>query len=93
MTSDLQDHRVHAEWQLPSIMMEKLAQRPNSWGKHQTKVFRVFLLAIQSHISIFALKFIFSNSCNPLQIYSALVYTVKEKGRKPDRNLTLFTTV
>jgi hypothetical protein len=49
-----------------------------------TKVLRVFLLAIRSHLYSFALRFIFlqthATSCG---FYSALVNTVKEKGGKP----------
>jgi hypothetical protein len=59
-------------------------QRPNSWTKSRQIVLRVFLLAILSHL--FALRFLFlpthATSCN---FFSALLYTVKDKGGKPDR--------
>jgi hypothetical protein len=52
----------------------------------QTKVWRVFLLAIQSHPYSFALRVLFfkthATSCS---FFSALLYTVKEKEGKPDR--------
>jgi hypothetical protein len=52
----------------------------------QTKVLRVFLLAIQSHLYSFAFRFIFiQTNATSYSFYSALVYTVKEKGGKPDR--------
>ncbi len=65
----------------------------------QTKVLRVFLLAIHSHLYILQLCLeisISSNSLNLLHIYLnspnllriatvQLLYTVKEKGGKPDR--------
>jgi hypothetical protein len=59
--------------------------------KIQTKFLTVFLLAIQSHLYSFAMRvlshevsvWISSNSRNLLQ----LLYTVQEKGRKPDRKL------
>jgi hypothetical protein len=54
----------------------------------QTKALRVFLLAIYSHLDSFALSemSISSNSCNLLRISRfQLLYTVKEKGGKPNR--------
>jgi hypothetical protein len=54
----------------------------------QTKVLRVFLLAIHRHLySKPCIDMPFSlNSRNLLQfLYGALLYTVKEKGGKPDR--------
>jgi len=49
--------------------------------KVQTKVLRVFLLAIHSHLYNFA-----ENSRNLLCISTVqLLYTVKEKGGNPDR--------
>jgi hypothetical protein len=52
--------------------------------KIQTKVLRVFLLAI--HSTSTACLEISSNSCNLLSISTVqLFYTVKEKGGKPDR--------
>ncbi len=67
----------------------------------QTKVLRVFLLAIQSHLYIFALRFIFFQTHatsysfylrgeNVLGFCSALLYTVKEKRGKPNRKHTPF---
>jgi hypothetical protein len=55
-------------------------------GEIQTKVFRVYLLAIHSHLYSFALSFLFLQT--HATSYSAtvqLLYTVKEKGGKPDR--------
>jgi hypothetical protein len=52
----------------------------------QTKDLRVFLLAIQSHLYSFALRFLFLQThVTSYSFCSALLYTVKEKGRKPDR--------
>jgi hypothetical protein len=56
----------------------------------QTKVLRVFLLAIQSHLYSFVLKFLcnfyFFKLTQPLTCFhSVLLSTVKEKGGKPDR--------
>ncbi len=49
----------------------------------QTKVWRVFLLAIHSHLYNFALRFLFLQ--NHATSYIFLLYTVKEKGGKPGR--------
>ncbi len=51
----------------------------------QTKVLRVFLLAIQSHLYSFALRFIFFQKYARNLFNSAFLYTVKEKEGKPDR--------
>jgi hypothetical protein len=54
----------------------------------QTKDLRIFLLAIQSHLYSFALRFLFLQThVTSYSFCSALlyVYTVKEKGGKPDR--------
>jgi hypothetical protein len=52
----------------------------------QTKVLRVFLLAIQSHLYSFALGFLFLQTrTTSYSFYSVLLYTVKEKEGKPDR--------
>jgi hypothetical protein len=51
-----------------------------------TKVFRVFLLAVHSHINSFALRFLhyFFKPCNLLRISTVqLLYTAKEKRGKP----------
>jgi hypothetical protein len=54
--------------------------------KIQTKVLRVFLLVIQSHLYSFALRFIFLQThATSYSFFSVLLYTVKEKGGKPDR--------
>jgi len=50
----------------------------------QTKVLRVFLVAIHSHLYSFAYFF---KPTQPLTVFTVqLLYTVKEKGGKPDRN-------
>ncbi len=58
--------------------------RLNSWTKS-----RVFLLAIQSHLThlySFAMRFLFIQThATSYSFFSALLYTVKEKGGKPDR--------
>jgi hypothetical protein len=47
---------------------------------------RVFLLAIHSHLQIFALDLYFFTLTQPLTVSTVeLLYTVKEKGGKPDR--------
>jgi hypothetical protein len=50
----------------------------------QTKVLRVFLLAIHSHRSSFALRFIFFQTHAISYGLVTLLYSVKEKGGKPD---------
>jgi hypothetical protein len=62
----------------------------HSWGRIldevQTKVLRVFLLAIQSHLYSFALRFLFLQThATSFSFFSALLYTVKEKAGKLDR--------
>jgi hypothetical protein len=53
----------------------------------QTKVLRVFLLAIHSYLYSFALRFLFlQTDATTYSFYRVqLLYTVKEKGGKPDR--------
>ncbi len=47
---------------------------------------RVFLLAIHSHIYTFSLRFLFLQThATSYSFFSSLLYTVKEKGRKPNR--------
>jgi hypothetical protein len=48
----------------------------------QTTVLRVFLIAIHSHLYSFALRFLFLQTHTT---YYTVLYTVKEKGGKPDR--------
>jgi hypothetical protein len=56
----------------------------------QTKVFRVFLLAIQSHLYSFALRFLFLQThATSYRFFTVLLYTVKEKGGKADSKLRL----
>jgi len=53
----------------------------------QTKVIRVFLLAIHSHVHhSFAYLFLQTHATS-YSFYSALLFTLKEKGGKPDRKL------
>jgi hypothetical protein len=52
----------------------------------QTKLLTVFLLAIHSHLYSFPLRFIFLQThATVYSFYSSLLYTVEEKGGKPDR--------
>ncbi len=52
----------------------------------QTKVFGVFHLAIHSHLFNFALRFLFLQiHPTSYSFYIVLLYTVKQKGGKPDR--------
>jgi hypothetical protein len=54
----------------------------------QTKILKVFLLAIRSHLYSFALRLLFLlNSRNLIQFleFHCCTNTVKEKGGKPDR--------
>jgi hypothetical protein len=53
----------------------------------QTKVFRVFLLAIHSHLYSVALRFFFLRTRATFYrlLEFSYFYTVKEKGEKPDR--------
>jgi hypothetical protein len=51
----------------------------------QTKVLRVFLHASHIHLYSFALRFLFLQLTQPLTVSTVhLLYTVKEKGGKPD---------
>jgi hypothetical protein len=50
----------------------------------QTKVFGVFLLAINSHLYSFALRFLILQT-HATSSRVQLLYNVKEKGGKPDR--------
>jgi len=55
-----------------------------------TKVFRVVLLAIHSHLYSFALRFLFLK-IHPLTVSEVqLLYTVNERGVKPNRKLYLY---
>jgi hypothetical protein len=59
-------------------------QRPNSWTKSRQMSWRVFLLAIHSHLYSFPLRFFFFKVTQPLTAFTVqLLYTVKEKGGKP----------
>jgi hypothetical protein len=53
----------------------------------QTKIFRVFLLAIHNHLYSFDLRFLFVQTlATSYSFYGSVlcfVYTVKEKGGKP----------
>ncbi len=54
----------------------------------QTKVFRVLLLGIHSHLYSFALRFVFLHTHTTSyssMVFFCTVYTIKEKGEKPDR--------
>jgi hypothetical protein len=52
----------------------------------QTKLLRVFLHAIHSHLYGFAFRFYFFKLTQPLTVSRVqLLYTAKEKGRKPYR--------
>jgi hypothetical protein len=60
--------------------------------ENQTKVSRVFLLGIQSHLYSFTLSFLFLQThATTYSFYVALLYTVKDKGRKSDRKLRHFS--
>ncbi len=66
------------------------------WGKEvlpevkyldeiQTKIFKVFLIAIHSYLYTLQLCLEISISSNSRNLLQFLLYTVKEKGGKPDR--------
>jgi hypothetical protein len=58
------------------------------WDEIQTTVLRVFLLSIHSHLYCKALpwEFYFFKLTPPLTVYTGqLLYTVKEKGGKPNK--------
>jgi hypothetical protein len=60
----------------------------------QTKVLKVFLLAIQSHLYSFALRFLFLQThATFYNFFSALLYTIKEKGGNLLENHTHFPKV
>jgi hypothetical protein len=51
----------------------------------QIKILRVFLLVIQSHLYSFALRFLLLQThATSYSFFSAFLYTVKERGGKPD---------
>ena len=55
-------------------------------GRNLDKASRLFLLVIHSHLYSFALRFLFLQThATSYSFYSTLLYTVKEKGGKPDR--------
>jgi hypothetical protein len=61
-------------------------QRPNSWTKNPDKSLISFLLAIQSLLYSFAVRFLFLQThATSYSFCSALVYTIKEKVGKPER--------
>jgi hypothetical protein len=52
----------------------------------QTKILRVFILAVRRHLYSFDLKFLFLQThATSYSFLSELLDTVKEKGGKPDR--------
>jgi hypothetical protein len=52
----------------------------------ETKILRVFILAIRRHLYSFYLKFLcLQTHATSYSFLSALLYTVKEKGGKPER--------
>jgi hypothetical protein len=54
--------------------------------KSRQKFLRVFILAIRRHLYSFDLKFLcLQTHATSYSFLSALLYTVKEKGGKPDR--------
>jgi hypothetical protein len=60
-------------------------------GRNPDKSFKIFLLAIHSHLNSFALRFCFFKLTQPLTVSTVhLLYTVKEKGEKPDRKPYFF---
>jgi hypothetical protein len=60
-------------------------QRPNSWTKYRQKSLKSYLLAIQSLLYSFALRFLFLQThATSYSFCSALVYTLKEKVGKPE---------
>ena len=77
----------------PDILAGELC-RINGWispeaeflEEIQTKVLRVFLLASHSNLCSLELRFKFLKLTQPLTVSTVqLLYTVKEKGGKPDR--------
>ncbi len=76
------------EVQMASLYCSSLWPRPeaNFFDKIQTKVLRVFLLAIPSHLYSLAWDFYFFKLTQPLTVSTVqLLYTVKEKGGKPNQ--------
>ncbi len=93
------EHRVHTEWQWPlsgvySIMMKKLAQPDAEFlDEIQTKVLRVFLLSIHSHLYSLPWDLYFLKPTQPLTYFfkrtQPLMYfyskaTVHCKGKKEE---------
>jgi hypothetical protein len=65
-------------------VIEYTSSRGRILERNPDKSQRVFRLAIQSHVYIFALKIIFLQThATSYGFYSVLLYTVKKKGGTP----------
>jgi hypothetical protein len=63
-----------------------LGREPEFLDAIQKKVLRVFLLANHSHLYSFAVRFLLlQTQATFYSFYSVSLYTVKDKGGKPDR--------
>jgi hypothetical protein len=78
----------HILWNSPH--KTKLCSEAEFLEEIQTKVLTVFLLAIQSHLDSFALRFLFLQThATSFSFYCTLLCTVQEKW-KSDRNRTFW---
>jgi hypothetical protein len=71
-----------------STVFEDAGTKPlgRNLGRNPAKVWRLFLLAMLSHLYSFALRFILLQThATSYSFYNAFLYAVKEKGRKPDK--------
>jgi hypothetical protein len=78
------NHKQRQHWRFLSVSSDY--QKAEFLDEMQIKVLRVFLLAIQSHLCSFALRYLFLQThATSYSFFIALLYTVKEKEGKPDR--------
>ncbi len=80
------DRQTDSHSELGLLRLSLFCSEVKFLDKIQTKVLRVFLLAIHSHLYSFSLRFlVLRTHATSYNFYSSLLYTVKEKGGKPDR--------
>jgi hypothetical protein len=79
ISTDQLENRVEVRERYSPPHILQLASEPEFLAEIQTKVFRVFLLAIHSHLSALRSDLYFFILTQPLTV------SVKEKGRKPNR--------
>jgi hypothetical protein len=92
-------YKTFIQWQV-YLLINSWYHASTSWTEAklldeiQTKVLRVFFLAIHGHLYSFALRFLFLQThATSYSFYSVLLYAIKEKGGKPDRKPHSFPMV